>query len=121
MARAASTSLTPGVKTIGLLENHAAAVDPGLLEEHSFKLLVYSWVANAVCFKYPQKKPFSRRANRIVKDILHDERYRKYVRYFAGSAQAEFKWRLSAWLALHCYPLFVVLIYGFYKFKNIFR
>ena len=109
------------LKTIGLLENHAAAVDPGLLEVHSFKLLVYSWVANAVCFKYPQKKPFSRRANRIVKDILHDEHYRKYVRYFAGSAQAEFKWRLSAWLALHCYPLFVVLIYGFYKFKNIFR
>lgn len=109
------------LETIGLLERYVAAVDPGLLETHSFKVLIYGWVGNAVCFKYPSKKPFSRRANRIVRDILQDQRYRKYVRYFAYSKHVEFKWKLSAWLSLNCYPLFVCLIYGYFNLKNILR
>ena len=109
------------LETVGLLENYVAEVAPELLDAHFFKVLIYEWVANAVCFKYPQKKPFSRRANRIVKDILQDERYRKYVCYFACSGRTGLKWRFAAWLSLHCYPLFVVLVYGYFKFKNIFR
>ncbi|MDE6445711.1 MAG: glycosyltransferase [Alistipes sp.] len=109
------------LETVGLLERYVAETAPELSDAHFFKVLIYGWVANAVCFKYPQRKPFSRRANRIVKDVLRDERYRKYVRYFATSKHAEFKWRLPAWLSLHCYPLFVALVYGYFKFKNIFR
>jgi len=109
------------LKTVALLENYVAEVAPELLDAYFFKVLIYSWVANAVCFKYPQKKPFDRQANRIVKDILADERYRKYVRYFAYSKQVEFKWKLSAWLSLNCYPLFVCFIYVYFNSKNIFR
>lgn len=109
------------LKTVELLERYVATVDPGLLDAYSFKVLIYGWVSQTVCFKYPSKKPFSRWANRIVRDILQDERYRKYVRYFAYSKHVEFKWKLSAWLSLNCYPLFVCLIYGYFNLKNIFR
>ena len=109
------------LKTIELLENYVEVVDSGLLNTYAFKVLIYGWVANAVCFKYPQMKPFSRKANRIVKDILRDARYRKYVCYFAYSDGVEFKWRLPAWLSLHCYPLFVCLVYGYFHLKNILK
>lgn len=110
------------LKTIEFIENYVNQVGKQqFLDEYYLKVLVYSWVSNAVCFKYPSKMPFSRRANRIVRDIINDVRYNKYVYYFAYSKNVEFKWKLPAWLSLNCYPLFVFFIFTYFNLKKIFR
>lgn len=53
-----------------------------LKENALYKELIFTWVGNALLFKYPQKKPFSIRANRIVKEVLNDMNFKKYVQYF---------------------------------------
>ena len=109
------------LRTVVLIEDYATLIAPKLINEYHFKVLIYSWVANAVCFKYPQKQPCNKNANKIVQDIIRDKRYNKYVRYFAYSKNIEFKWKLSAWLSLNCYPLFILFIYSYFNLKRIFK
>ena len=109
------------LRTVVLMEDNATLIAPKLINEYYFKVLIYSWVANAVCFKYPQKQPCNKNANKIVQDIIRDKRYNKYVRYFAYSKNVEFKWKLSAWLSLNCYPLFILFIYSYFNLKRIFK
>lgn len=109
------------LRTVVLIEDNATLIAPKLINEYYFKVLIYSWVANAVCFKYPQKQPCNKNANKIVQDIIRDKRYNKYVRYFAYSKNVEFKWKLSAWLSLNCYPLFILFIYSYFNLKRIFK
>ena len=110
------------LKTIVFIENYIRQNDAEqFLNEYYFKVLIYSWVANGVCFKYPSRKPFSKNANKIVREIINDERFNKYVRYFAYSKDAGFKWKLPAWLSLNCYPLYTLFIYCYFNLKKIFK
>ncbi len=89
-----------------------------VMENPLFKRMIYEWVSNAVCFKYPKKHPFSSKANKIIKFILHSDVFNKYVRYFAYSKESSFKYKIIAWLSLNIYPLFTLFIYLYYKVKK---
>ena len=69
-------------------------------ENALYKELIFTWVGNALLFKYPQKKPFSIRANRIVKEVLNDMNFKKYVQYFLVNRSVKKKWKLVAFCAL---------------------
>lgn len=104
--------------TIELLERLMEQEKSVLLNSKEFKILIYRWVCSAVIFKYPCKAPCSMKANQIVKYILHDSRFEKYVNYIIMEKKVEWRWRVSAWLLLHCYPLYVIIVYGLYVIKK---
>lgn len=99
--------------TIDLLERFLHQNNSDILDYIGYKLLIYRWICNAVIFKYPCKAPFSTRANRIVKYILYDQRFEKYVKCIAKEKDIELKWRLTAKLMLFSYPIYVTTIYTF--------
>lgn len=97
--------------TIDLLERFLQQNNSDILDFIGYKLLIYRWICNAVVFKYPCKAPLSTKANRIVKHILYDKRFKKYVKYIAKEKNVELKWRLTARLMLISYPIYVTTIY----------
>lgn len=109
------------LKTVEMLEFFLKHVNPSLKETFWFKKLVYSWVSNVVCFKYPRQYPFSRKANRIVKNILYDPIFLKYVKYFAYTKDTPLKYKYPSWLSLNMYPLYVLSIYCFFNIRKLLR
>lgn len=89
-----------------------------LMEDILYKELIFTWVGNALLFKYPRRKPFSINANRIVKEILNDVNFKKYVRCFIVNRNVKNKWKLVAFCALYAYPIFVV---GIYLYFNVYK
>lgn len=109
------------LKTVEMLELFLEGVNPLLKKTFWFRKLVYSWVSNAVCFKYPQQYPFSRKANRIVKSILYDSVFFKYVDFFAYTKGIPLKYKYSSWLSLNIYPLYVLFIYCFFNVRRLLK
>jgi len=109
------------LKTVKLLESFLDSINPMLKKTYWFRKLVYGWVSNAVCFKYPSRYPFSRKANGIVKGVLYDSVFLKYVEYFAYTKWCPFKYGFSSWLSLNAYPLYVLLIYCFYNIRRLLK
>ena len=107
--------------TVKFLEDFCDGVNPDIKEQYYFKKTIYSWVAGVICFKYPSRFPLSREANAIVKKVLHDPVFGKYVSYFAYKKDGPWVYRLSAWLALNIYPLFVLMLCLNYNMKKLFR
>ena len=104
--------------TINYIENYLKDSNRyGILDADYYNQLIYSWIANAVIFKYPQKYLFNKRAHAIVKDIIQSEMFNKYVVYM-NSESSNFKLKITAFLALNSYPLFAILIYIYGKLKN---
>lgn len=109
------------LKTVSMLENILENMNPLLKETFWFKKMIFSWVSNAVCFKYPFRYPLSRRAHKIVKSILCDFTFASYVEYFAYERGVPLKYKIPAWLSLHIYPLYVLVIYCFFYMKKILK
>lgn len=107
------------LQTIRLIESFLSQHNKSELMDNSlYKELIFTWICNAVIFKYPQKYPFSSKANGIVRYILKDYTFRKYIYYFVSDVNANKKWKIISILALYAYPLFVLVIYIYSKFKN---
>ena len=83
--------------TVNMMEKFLVQKNKIYLKENAlYKELIFTWVGNALLFKYPQKKPFSIRANRIVKEVLNDMNFKKYVQYFWVNGSVKKKWKLVA-------------------------
>lgn len=105
--------------TVNMMEKFLVQKNKIYLKENAlYKELIFTWVCNALLFKYPQKKPFSIRANRIVKEVLNDMNFKKYVQYFLVNRSVKKKWKLVAFCALYAYPIFVI---GIYLYFNIYK
>ena len=102
--------------TVNMMEKFLVQKNKIYLKENAlYKELIFTWVGNALLFKYPQKKPFSIRANRIVKEVLNDMNFKKYVQYFLVNRSVKKKWKLVAFCALYAYPIFVIGIYLYFN------
>ena len=105
--------------TVNMMEKFLVQKNKIYLKENAlYKELIFTGVGNALLFKYPQKKPFSIRANRIVKEVLNDMNFKKYVQYFWVNGSVKKKWKLVAFCALYAYPIFVI---GIYLYFNIYK
>lgn len=89
-----------------------------ILHSYYFNELIYTWIANAVVFKYPMKYLHSKKANDIVKFIINDKRFNKYVKYMINSKEANLKWKLTAWSSIKAYPIFALMINIYGKIKK---
>jgi glycosyltransferase involved in cell wall biosynthesis len=88
-----------------------------VVDSFYFMKLIYGWVSMVICVKYPSRLPFSSGANKFVKEVLYDERFYKYVSYFAYDQKQHLKYKITAWLSLNAYPLYVIFVYSYFKLK----
>ncbi|EGF52297.1 Glycosyltransferase involved in cell wall bisynthesis [Bacteroides clarus YIT 12056] len=101
------------------------AIDRYLLQRGDrndlYDIMLFTWVYNSIIIKYICIAPFSCKAHRIIRDILEDSVFHKYVSNILTINNMPFRYKCSAWLSLNCYPLFVLFIYSYFKLTRIFK
>ena len=109
------------LKTVRFLEDFCDKVAPSLKLEYFFMKNTYSWVCGGICFKYPSRFPFSKEANAIVRSVLYDPIFKRYVSYFAYGKNVPLRYKIPSWLSLNSYPLYVLVLWLNHNIKKLLK
>ena len=104
--------------SVSKIEEFIKLNNPLLLEKSFFKIMIYNWVNSAICYKHALH-PFSRESRLLIRDIINEDIYNKYVEYIAYTNGVPLKYKIPAWLSLNTFPFYLILVNIYIKLKKI--
>lgn len=88
-------------------------------ENSWFTQLVFGWVTSSSLTRYSQMTYFSKKAYRILNQIMNSSIIRKYLKKTYKETVMPLNYRISALLTYYCLPLSMFFTSIFFRFKSL--